>query len=138
LKSGIWQRRWFVLQSDGTLYHLSSRNSEDRKAVVNLCISTIKRDAKDKDRLAFSLVSPSHTYSLHAENELDRQEWINSIQVHPHAGVTIHGYHSAVSINIMCASLCAYGWVQRSSHALDAGVQGFGICFALGRVHCCC
>lgn len=109
LKSGIWQRRWFVLQSDGTLYHLSSRNSEDRKAVVNLCISTIKGDAKDKDRLAFTLVSPSHTYSLQADNELDRQEWINSIQVRAHTDVCINGYHSAESINNMCASLCACG-----------------------------
>lgn len=77
----VWQRRWFVLQSDGTLYHLSSRNGEDRKAVVNLCISTIKHELKDRDRLTFSLVSPHLTYALQAESAAERQEWIDSIQV---------------------------------------------------------
>jgi Arf-GAP with coiled-coil, ANK repeat and PH domain-containing protein len=81
MTSGHWQRRWFVLQSDGSLYHLSSRNGEDRKAVANLCISTIKSDLKEKERASFCLVSPTHTYCLQAENELERQEWINSIQV---------------------------------------------------------
>ena len=80
MSSGHWQRRWFVLQSDGSLYHLSKRDAEDRKAVVNLCISTIKTDAKHNDGLAFSLVSPSHTYCLQAESEFERREWINCIQ----------------------------------------------------------
>ena len=81
VSSSHWQRRWFVLQSDGTLYHLSSKNGEDRKAVVNLCISTIKTDATEKDRGSFTLVSPSHTYYLQAEDEQDRQAWIDAIQV---------------------------------------------------------
>jgi PH domain len=80
VSSSHWQRRWFVLQSDGTFYHLSSRNGEERKAVINLCISTIKTDAKDKERAAFSLVSPSHTYHLQAEDDTDRQAWIDAIQ----------------------------------------------------------
>lgn len=78
---GTWQRRWFVLQSDGTLYHLSSQNGQDRKAVVNLCISTIKHDLRDREKLCFSLVSPSHTYSLQADSASERQSWIDSIQV---------------------------------------------------------
>lgn len=78
---GSWQRRWFVLQSDGTLYHLSSQNEQDRKAVVNLCISTIKQESKDKERSSFKLVSPSHTYSLQADSDKERQSWIDSIQV---------------------------------------------------------
>jgi hypothetical protein len=81
MTSGHWQRRWFVLQSDGSLYHLSSRNGEDRKAVANLHISTIKTDVKEKERASFCLVSPTHSYCLLADNELERQEWINSIQV---------------------------------------------------------
>lgn len=78
---GSWQRRWFVLQSDGTLYHLSSQTGHDRKAVVNLYISTIKQEAKDKERSSFRLVSPSHTYSLQADSDKERQSWIDSIQV---------------------------------------------------------
>ena len=81
MKGGAWQRRWFVLQSDGALYHLSSRNGEDRKPVVNLRIATIKGAAKEKEPLTFSLVSPALTYYLQAESDAERQGWIDCIQV---------------------------------------------------------
>ena len=83
MKVGAWQRRWFVLQSDGSLYHLSSRSGEDRKAVVNLRISTIKRSHAEKDGVTFSLVSPALTYFLQAESSEERQGWIDCIQVPP-------------------------------------------------------
>lgn len=81
MKVGAWQRRWFVLQSDGSLYHLSSRSGDDRKPVVNLHISTIKRSNSEKDGLTFSLVSPVLTYFLQAESGEERQGWIDCIQV---------------------------------------------------------
>lgn len=63
-RMGQWQRRWFILQSDGTLYHWS-KSGEVRKAVVNLQISTIKSDNSEHARnCSFSLVSPSHSYYL--------------------------------------------------------------------------
>ncbi|XP_027354013.1 ADP-ribosylation factor GTPase-activating protein AGD4-like isoform X3 [Abrus precatorius] len=47
---------------------------------VDLCTSTIKMDAEDTDlRLCFRIISPSKTYTLQAENETDRMDWVNKI-----------------------------------------------------------
>ncbi|KAF5450000.1 hypothetical protein F2P56_030388 [Juglans regia] len=47
---------------------------------VDLCTSTIKIDAEDMDlRLCFRVISPLKTYTLQAENEADRMDWINKI-----------------------------------------------------------
>ncbi|KAK3005412.1 hypothetical protein RJ639_015818 [Escallonia herrerae] len=47
---------------------------------VDLRTSTIKIDAEDTDlRLCFRIISPSKTYTLQAENEADRVEWMNDI-----------------------------------------------------------
>ncbi|KAG6599878.1 ADP-ribosylation factor GTPase-activating protein AGD4, partial [Cucurbita argyrosperma subsp. sororia] len=47
---------------------------------VNLHTSTIKMDAEDSDlRLCFRIISPSKTYTLQAENEADRMDWVNKI-----------------------------------------------------------
>ncbi|XP_061989934.1 ADP-ribosylation factor GTPase-activating protein AGD4-like [Rosa rugosa] len=47
---------------------------------VDLCTSTIKMDAEDTDlRLCFRIISPSKTYTLQAENEADRMDWMNKI-----------------------------------------------------------
>ncbi|XP_023551323.1 ADP-ribosylation factor GTPase-activating protein AGD4-like isoform X2 [Cucurbita pepo subsp. pepo] len=59
----------------------SSFNEEIlRCSTVNLHTSTIKKDAEDTDlRLCFRIISPSKTYTLQAENEADRLDWINKI-----------------------------------------------------------
>ncbi|KAM7484801.1 hypothetical protein LguiA_000810 [Lonicera macranthoides] len=47
---------------------------------VDLHTSTIKIDAEDTDlRLCFRIISPSKTYTLQAENEADRIDWMNKI-----------------------------------------------------------
>ncbi|XP_012572701.1 ADP-ribosylation factor GTPase-activating protein AGD4-like isoform X3 [Cicer arietinum] len=47
---------------------------------VDLCTSTIKMDAEDTDlRLCFRIISPSKSYTLQAENEVDRMDWVNKI-----------------------------------------------------------
>ncbi|KZV49385.1 hypothetical protein F511_10925 [Dorcoceras hygrometricum] len=47
---------------------------------VDLRTSTIKIDAEDTDlRLCFRIISPSKTYTLQAENEADRIDWMNKI-----------------------------------------------------------
>ncbi|CAK9143911.1 unnamed protein product [Ilex paraguariensis] len=47
---------------------------------VDLHTSTIKLDAEDTDlRLCFRLISPLKTYTLQAENEADRIDWMNKI-----------------------------------------------------------
>nr|GMD30941.1 ADP-ribosylation factor GTPase-activating protein AGD4-like isoform X1 [Ipomoea batatas] len=47
---------------------------------VDLRTSIIKVDAEDTDlRLCFRIISPSKTYTLQAENEADRLDWMNKI-----------------------------------------------------------
>ncbi|KAK4484124.1 hypothetical protein RD792_011344 [Penstemon davidsonii] len=113
-----WKRRFFVLDSQGTLYYYrnkgakpggspslhstqslehnnrvfgrfrprhhraSSFNEESLGcSTVDLRTSTIKIDAEDTDlRLCFRIISPSKTYTLQAENEADRAEWMNKIR----------------------------------------------------------
>ncbi|XP_074273488.1 ADP-ribosylation factor GTPase-activating protein AGD2-like [Silene latifolia] len=113
-----WKRRFFVLDSRGTLYYYrtkgpkpmgsnsnqstntgeqsngvfgrfrarhsrtSSLNGESSLScrTVDLRTSTIKIDAEDLDlRLCFRIISPSKSYTLQAETEADRMEWINKI-----------------------------------------------------------
>ncbi|XP_022150044.1 ADP-ribosylation factor GTPase-activating protein AGD2-like isoform X3 [Momordica charantia] len=59
----------------------SSLNEEILRCCnVNLHTSTIKMDAEDSDlRLCFRIISPSKTYTLQAENEADRLDWVNKI-----------------------------------------------------------
>ncbi|WOH07445.1 hypothetical protein DCAR_0726875 [Daucus carota subsp. sativus] len=48
---------------------------------VDLRTSTIKLDADDTDlRLCFRIISPAKTYTLLAETEADRIDWVNKIQ----------------------------------------------------------
>ncbi|KAL3830725.1 hypothetical protein ACJIZ3_019527 [Penstemon smallii] len=113
-----WKRRFFVLDSQGTLYYYrnkgakpggspslhSTQSMEHNNRVfgrfrprhhrassfneeslgcstVDLRTSTIKIDAEDTDlRLCFRVISPSKTYTLQAENEADRAEWMNKIR----------------------------------------------------------
>ncbi|KAI8538404.1 hypothetical protein RHMOL_Rhmol09G0100200 [Rhododendron molle] len=48
--------------------------------IVDLQTSTIKIDADDTDlRLCFRIISPSKTYTLQAENEAERIDWMSKI-----------------------------------------------------------
>ncbi|CAI9096938.1 OLC1v1033202C1 [Oldenlandia corymbosa var. corymbosa] len=59
----------------------SSLNEETLGSkAVNLHTSIIKIDAEDTDlRLCFRIISPAKTYTLQAENEADRIDWMNKI-----------------------------------------------------------
>ncbi|KAK9691368.1 hypothetical protein RND81_09G192700 [Saponaria officinalis] len=109
-----WKRRFFVLDSRGTLYYYrtkgpkqtgsqSTNTGEQSNGVfrrfrakhnrtsswngetlscrtVDLRTSTIKIDADDTDlRLCFRIISPSKSYTLQAETEADRMEWVSKI-----------------------------------------------------------
>ncbi|GAB2242849.1 hypothetical protein Droror1_Dr00019624 [Drosera rotundifolia] len=114
---GDFKRRFFVLDSHGTLYyyktkgtkasgsqpHLSTSTSENNNGMfsrfrtrhnktsswageslgshtIDLHTSTIKTNADDTDlRLCFRIISPSKSYTLQAENEADRMDWMNKI-----------------------------------------------------------
>eukprot|EP00257_Ricinus_communis_P025595 XP_025013009.1 ADP-ribosylation factor GTPase-activating protein AGD4 isoform X2 [Ricinus communis] len=113
---GDWKRRFFVLDSQGTLYyyrnkatkpvgfqHRSTASIEHNSSVfarfrsrhnrasslgegslacriIDLRTSTIKMEAEDTDlRLCFRVISPLKTYTLQAENETDRMDWVNKI-----------------------------------------------------------
>ncbi|GAA0145530.1 hypothetical protein LIER_05705 [Lithospermum erythrorhizon] len=113
-----WKRRFFVLDSHGTLYyyrqrdagfvgsllanstntneissggvfgrfrprhHRTSSSPEDELGfcTIDLRTSTIKIDAEDSDlRLCFRIISPRNTYTLQAESEPERVDWMNKI-----------------------------------------------------------
>ncbi|OVA19209.1 Arf GTPase activating protein [Macleaya cordata] len=63
-------------------HHRSSSMSEEYLGcrTVDLRTSTIKIDAEHTDlRLCFRIISPAKTYTLQAENEADRRDWVNKI-----------------------------------------------------------
>ncbi|VFQ99310.1 unnamed protein product [Cuscuta campestris] len=63
-------------------YQKSSSHGEESLGfhAVDLRTSIIKVDAEDTDlRLCFRIISPSKTYTLQAENEADRIDWMNKI-----------------------------------------------------------
>ncbi|KAL0307469.1 UNVERIFIED_CONTAM: ADP-ribosylation factor GTPase-activating protein AGD2 [Sesamum angustifolium] len=112
-----WKRRFFILDSQGTLYYYRNkgpkvggspslhsshslehnnrvfsrfRTRHHREALpyeerlgcstVDLRTSTIKIDAEDTDlRLCFRIISPLKAYTLQAETEADRMDWMNKI-----------------------------------------------------------
>eukprot|EP00271_Cylindrocystis_brebissonii_P018474 TRINITY_DN524_c0_g1_i2.p1 TRINITY_DN524_c0_g1~~TRINITY_DN524_c0_g1_i2.p1 ORF type:complete len:971 (+),score=197.04 TRINITY_DN524_c0_g1_i2:306-3218(+) len=59
------------------------RADEDRGTAhhtVNLLTSTIKMDAEQSDlRFCFRIVSPNKTYTLQAENLVERKDWVDTI-----------------------------------------------------------
>ncbi|KAG0615040.1 hypothetical protein M758_5G009800 [Ceratodon purpureus] len=83
---GDWKRRFFVLDSRGMLYYYRKQwgKATDEKSIahhtLNLLTSTIKIDAEQSDlRFCFRIISPSKSYTLQAENAIDRMEWMDKI-----------------------------------------------------------
>lgn len=83
---GDWKRRFFVLDSRGMLYYYRKQwgKPTDEKNVahhtVNLLTSTIKIDAEQSDlRFCFRIISPAKSYTLQAENAIDRMDWMDKI-----------------------------------------------------------
>lgn len=101
---GKWQRRFFVLDSTGTLYYYSSKNrasfgnSSDitttRKAdgsdqhlhnTVNLITATVKpgvnlESGQQDIPYAFRVISPGREYALQAEDDVTSKEWMETLQ----------------------------------------------------------
>jgi len=94
---GDWKRRFFVLDVKGNLTYVKSQSSKsllvptmlfgfgkksegDVSQTVSLLTATIKPDLDDTEvRFAFRVVSPERTYFLRAENQGERQMWIEAI-----------------------------------------------------------
>eukprot|EP00898_Chlorokybus_atmophyticus_P009125 jgi/Chlat1/9213/Chrsp98S08481 len=84
---GDWKRRFFVLDSRGILYYYrtkwalkESKQTSTPTHTVNLLTSTLKKDAEQGElRFCFRIISPVKTYTLQAENETDRSEWMDAI-----------------------------------------------------------
>ncbi|CAA2954880.1 ADP-ribosylation factor GTPase-activating AGD4 [Olea europaea subsp. europaea] len=112
-----WKRRFFVLDSHGTLYYYRQKGDKRGSSpshhstnlvehnsrvfgrfrprharassfgeeslgcqIIDLRASIIKIDAEDADlRLCFRIISPSKTYTLRAESEAERIDWMDKI-----------------------------------------------------------
>ncbi|XP_042403238.1 ADP-ribosylation factor GTPase-activating protein AGD2-like isoform X1 [Zingiber officinale] len=81
-----WKRRFFVLDSHGTLYYYidkwnKQQGDDNLFHTVDLRTSTIKIDAEQIDlRFCFRIISPVKSFILQAENEVDRMEWVEKIK----------------------------------------------------------
>ncbi|KAK9822748.1 hypothetical protein WJX74_003816 [Apatococcus lobatus] len=82
---GAWKRRFFVLDSAGMLYYTSNKEkTKSLQNTVNLLTSTVKSDAEEGGeplRFCFRVVAPDKAYTLQADNEMDRRDWMEAIQV---------------------------------------------------------
>jgi hypothetical protein len=75
------------------------------KNTLPLLTSTVKMDAEDPSmRCCFRVVSPSGTYTLQAESEFERAEWIAALQVGCCARQQVLSYYYMSSAG--CAVLC--------------------------------
>ncbi|KAJ3682307.1 hypothetical protein LUZ60_014880 [Juncus effusus] len=105
-----WKRRFFVLDSHGTLYYYRNKGGQSQQSgglsegsgmfgrfrlsnqktpskgedhlgyhTVDLRIATIKIDSEQNLRFCFRLISPIKTFTLQAENEADRMDWVEKI-----------------------------------------------------------
>ena len=78
---GDWKRRYFVLDSNGTLQYHRGSGKGGAQSTVDLHTATIKLDAEEPGlRLCFRVVSPQKVYTLQAETEAERAEWMGAIQ----------------------------------------------------------
>ncbi|XP_078448483.1 ADP-ribosylation factor GTPase-activating protein AGD4-like isoform X2 [Wolffia australiana] len=109
---GEWKRRFFVLDTNGTLYYYRNKNGQHASqptsaleissgvfsrfrlsnqrtssdehslscSTVDIRMSSIKMNAEQSDlRFCFRIITPAKTYTLQAENDADRSEWIDKI-----------------------------------------------------------
>ncbi|XP_062091517.1 ADP-ribosylation factor GTPase-activating protein AGD1-like isoform X2 [Humulus lupulus] len=61
-------------------HHGGVHDERSAHHTVNLLTSTIKIDADQTDlRFCFRIISPSKTYTLQAENAIDRMDWVEKI-----------------------------------------------------------
>jgi hypothetical protein len=78
-----WKRRWFIIQGGKLKY--TRQEESDVQPPVTVCdimLCTVRENNKPQDtRFTFEIVSPQNrTYTLKAENYIDKQEWIDAIR----------------------------------------------------------
>ncbi|KAJ6813088.1 putative ADP-ribosylation factor GTPase-activating protein AGD2 [Iris pallida] len=83
---GDWKRRFFVLDSHGTLYYYRNKRNKQTAddnlgcCTLDLHTSTVKIDAEQTDlRFCFRIISPMSTYTLQAESATERLDWVDKI-----------------------------------------------------------
>ncbi|KAK9788851.1 hypothetical protein WJX73_007548 [Symbiochloris irregularis] len=80
-----WNRRWFVLDSQGMLYYYSEKDKQDGQAspqnTVLLLTAAVRAEPREDRPFVFTIVSPAHkNYTLQAESEADMLRWMAAIQ----------------------------------------------------------
>lgn len=77
---GDWKKRFFKLDSRGILLYQSKRKNDSSKRYLCLLTCSVKDNEEEDLRFCFSVVSPNKVLTLQAENEAEKQEWIQVIQ----------------------------------------------------------
>eukprot|EP00736_Rhodelphis_marinus_P013720 Rmarinus@m.16872 len=74
-----WKRRWFQLEKNKLYYERSSKIGG--VAEIDLLLCTVRADPADISlRFCFELVSPQRTWTLQAESEKEKQDWVAAMR----------------------------------------------------------
>lgn len=76
-----WRKRWFVLD-DNKLYSFKDKSStKDATETIDLKVFSSVKSSEDYTGKAnsFDVYSPDFTFSMAAENETDKEDWIRAI-----------------------------------------------------------
>jgi len=75
-----WKQRWFILQN-GQLFYVRDPNDLNPVHVQNILLCTVRLSTRSELDLCFDLISPNkRVYTLQAETDQSRREWMECIQ----------------------------------------------------------
>eukprot|EP00002_Diphylleia_rotans_P039513 TRINITY_DN9186_c0_g1_i1.p1 TRINITY_DN9186_c0_g1~~TRINITY_DN9186_c0_g1_i1.p1 ORF type:complete len:823 (-),score=171.62 TRINITY_DN9186_c0_g1_i1:205-2673(-) len=74
-----WSRHYFIIR-DGHLVYYNNLKEVAPRGSVNLLLSTVKEVACTEHANCFDVISNESTFSLMAETESDKRDWITAIQ----------------------------------------------------------
>jgi len=76
------EKRWFVLKTKKLVY-FKNRTDVEATGIIELEADSFVRDERDKDkkrRFMFSVGTSRRVFFMHADTELEMQQWINAIK----------------------------------------------------------
>jgi RAC serine/threonine-protein kinase len=76
------KKRWFILKN-GILSYYKNQGDSEPKGTIEIAIASTIRVSTDKKKKpnCFEVVTPTRIYAIFAENETDRSQWIEALNV---------------------------------------------------------
>lgn len=76
----IWARRFFCLKEHTLEYYTMDEKAGSETIAIDLRLCMVRPVENGERRFTFEILTPSKTYTLQAENELDMQGWVEALQ----------------------------------------------------------